>query len=425
MTMTTYEILGDATTVAAVGEASGDNQLPVHGIIFGEGDISMGMSGKRTRWPGDVLETIADEGLFEGKPITMADSLDPEQHVGVEMTDDGPALTGNVSIDEKAGEITGTVYEDGVGLLFEGFLADWEAEEAVETGLAQVSPVVVRDVELVEGEEDDPDALYEVTDVAAARDLALVADGAVPSNEISVGESPDIGSAAAEALSAHFGTGGGALEALADHRGGDDGSQGGSSQSTPADNNGFTMDLTDKEQELVAAARQTDDPTVVEAGVRERLEELEAQIDEHDDVIEQAADVDDPEVMEAEQAEAMSERVAIVEGMMAEALQERTGLKESTVEAMSFEAMAGEFEAEDGDLDVEALTQSPETGSGPTNGGEGGSGPSDDDVERIAEINDKLDTVGNALPDERVEALRDEAADLADADDYDGALEVL
>jgi hypothetical protein len=87
--------------------------------------------------------------------------------------------------------------------------------------------------------------------------------------------------------------------------------------------------------------------------------------------------------------------------------------------------MAAEFETEDGDLDVEALTQSPETGSGPTGGDGGDGGPSEEDVERIAEINNKLSTVGSALPDERVEALREEAADLAGADDYDGALEVL
>jgi len=418
----TYEILGDGSTVAAVGGESGDNQLPVHGVIIGEGDVTTGMSQERTRWPAEVLQSIVDEGLFEGKPITMADSLDPEQHVGVEMTDDGPMLTGAVSMDEKVGEITATAFDEGAGLLFEGFLADWEAEETVETGLAQVSPVVIRETELVEGEEGDPDALYEVTEVAAARDLALVADGAVPSNEISVGESPDIGSVAAEALSAHFGA---SVEALADHRGSDDGSQGGSSQSTPATDDPIIMDLTDKEQELVAAARQKDDPTVVEAEVRDRLTELEEEIDEHEELIDEAADVDEPAVMDAEEAEAMRERVTIVEEMMAEALTEEHGLRDATVEAMSFDAMAAEFQTDDGDLDVEALTQSPETGSGPATGGSGGSsGVTDEDRERIEEIDEKLSTVGNVLPDARVEALHDEAAELG-ADDYDGDLEVL
>ena len=421
----TYEILSDGAGVAAVAAEPTDNQLPAHGVLFGPDDVTTGLTGQRTRWPADILEQMAEDGVFEGKPLTMADSLDPEQHVGVTMTDDGPALTGAVSMDEKVGEITATTFDPDTGLLFEGFVADWEAEETVETGLAQISPVVIRESELVEADsEGDPDALYEVTDVQSARDVALVADGAVPSNEINVGPSTAIGHQAAEALSAHYGVD---VEALAnDHPGGDDGHNGGDGQSTPAKDDPLIMDLTDKEQELVAAARQKDDPTVVEAEVRDRLTELEEQADEHEDLIEEASGVDDPEVMDAETAEAMRERVDIVEGMMAEALTEEKGLRDATVEAMSFDAMAAEFETDEGDLDVEALTQMPESGSGPTGGSGGGSsGPTDGDKQRIEEIDEKLSSVGNALPDERVEALRDEAADLADADDYDGALEVL
>jgi len=426
--MTPYEILSDGAAMAAVAAEPSDDQLPVHGVLFGVDDVTQGLSGKRTRWPADVLEQMADDAIFEGKPITLADSLDPEQHVGVEKTEDGASVTGVVSMDEKVGEITATTFDEDAGLLYEGFIVDWEAEEAVESGLAQVSPVVIRDVELVEGEEGDPDALYEPTTVLAARDVALVADGAIPSNEIAVGNSPDIGDGVAEALSAHYDVD---AEALTDdHRGGDDGPNDpagdGKGQSTPANDGSLTMDLTDHEQELVAAARQKDDPTVVEAEVRERLDELEEQYDEHEELIDEAAAVDDPEVMDAEQAEAMRERVDIVEEMMAEALTEQKGLREATVEAMSFEAMASEFETDEGDLDVEALTQSPETGSGPTSTSGGGSdGPTDEDRDRIKEIDDKLSTVGGALPDERVEALREEAADLADADDYEGALEVL
>jgi hypothetical protein len=549
--MTRYDILGDAVATIAA-EPDDDNRLPVHGVLFGTGDITSGMTGKRTRWPAAVLERAAEDDLFVGKPITLAASSDPEQHVGVELTDDGPRLTGAVSMDEKVGEITATAFDPEMGLLFEGFIADWEAEEAVESGLAQVSPVVMREVDLVEGEEGDPDALYEVAEIHGVRDVAIVADGAVPSNDISVGPSPEMDAEMAEALSAHFDTDVGVsvlqrerarrpsfsdtedsewstptladylngyetlpdpdsvnsvddlsdegraliarksllgtpsaetlrelrffpvvdpatdalnrralgavrsgrgsqadipddaeasaermagellneefdadidIEANATHPRGDDGSLDGQGQSTSVSTGLPNMDdLTDKEKELVAAARQKDDPTVVEAEVRERLTELEAQIDEHEDVLDEAADLDEPEVMDAETAEAMQERIATVETMMAEALTDRKGLREATVEAMSFDAMAAEFETDDG-LDVEALTQSPETGSGPTGGGS--SGPTEEDVERIAEIQTKLETVGSTLPDSRVEALRQEAADLAGADDYEGAVEVL
>jgi hypothetical protein len=120
---------------------------------------------------------------------------------------------------------------------------------------------------------------------------------------------------------------------------------------------------------------------------------------------------------------AMQERIDIVEEMMAEALQERTGLSDDAIDAMPFEAMATEFQTDEGDLDVEALTQSPETGSAPT-GGDGDT-VTDEDRERIREIDRKLDAMGSALPASRVEALQEEAADLANADGYDAALEVL
>jgi hypothetical protein len=413
--MTRYALF-DGGIAALATDIDGGTQ--VHGVVIGEGDITNGLSGKRTRWPASVLEDMV--GMLEGKPITMADSLEPEQHVGVELTEDGPQLTGAVSMDEKVGEITDDAYEDGVGLLFEGFLADWEAEEVVESGLAQVSPTLIRDLELVEGEEGGEDALYEPTEVRAFRDLALVADGTAPSNEINAGEPSSMPPAAAEALSAHFGA-----DALTDNPGGDDGSNGSTGQSTPADGWKTTMDdLTDKQRELLARADQLDDPTVVEAGVPERLSDLEAQIEDNEDVLEEITAADDPEVVEAEEAEAMRERIETIDGILAEALTEQVGLKEETVEAMSFEAKASEFRNDEGELNVEALTQSPETGSGPSGGG-GDSGPTDDDVERIGEIDNKLDALGSTLPDERVEALREEACELADTDDYDAALEVL
>jgi hypothetical protein len=210
-----------------------------------------------------------------------------------------------------------------------------------------------------------------------------------------------------------------APDALADSPGGDDGADGDKSQSTPATwRTTMTEELTDTERELLAAAGQKDDPVVVEAGVRERLATNEELLDE-------AEAMDSPELVESNDHEALQERISTVKGLMAEALQERTGLSEAAVEAMPFEAMAAEFEDDDGDLDLEALTQSPEAGGAPTSEGQDDAGPSDEDVKRIEAIDEKLSTVGTALPESRIEALREEAADLADADDYEAALEVL
>lgn len=154
--------------------------------------------------------------------------------------------------------------------------------------------------------------------------------------------------------------------------GGDDGphdqaTAGGEGQSTPAAQEAMqatwrhTMseDLTDEERELLAAAGQIDNPRVVSAGEWERLSQHEEVIDEYESLA-------DPVLVEKTRHEQLETRIEKVEGLMADALQERTGLADQTVDAMPFEAMAAEFETEDGDIDFEALTQSPESSGGPT-----------------------------------------------------------
>lgn len=109
-----------------------------------------------------------------------------------------------------------------------------------------------------------------------------------------------------------------------------------------------TMELTDSEEALVREARTLDTPAVVPADVEALHDEM--------------AQFDDPTVVEADDFEALSERVDRVRGVLADALSERTGMKAETAEALSLDALMGEFEDEDGDFDAEALVQSPETG---------------------------------------------------------------
>ena len=73
---------------------------------------------------------------------------------------------------------------------------------------------------------------------------------------------------------------------------------------------------------------------------------------------------------------------------------------------MPFEALAAEFEADDGALDVESLSQAPETGSGP-------SAPdlSDEERERKQEIEERLSTLDgedNAIAERETERLESE-----------------
>lgn len=176
-------------------------------------------------------------------------------------------------------------------------------------------------------------------------------------------------------------------------------------------------DLTDHERELLAAARQKDDPEVVAA---DRLERLTA----HESLLDEIEALDRPLVVDEDEHETLADRVDTVESLMADALAEQTALSESTIDAMEFETLATEFETDDGDIDLDALTQRPETG-GADPATDDDSGMDADDEARIEAIDEKLQRVGSVLPDTRVEALRDEAADLAGTESAEAAFEVI
>lgn len=405
----THDII--TTGIAALAEDTADGTL-VNGVALGEDDITEGMSGKRTRWPAETLREAVD--MLVGKPITKQLG---EMHVAAEKTDDGVDVSPNVPLEATVGEVTEAKYEDGVGLMWQGEISDPEMAAKVEQGLAEVSPVLARDVEPVDGK----DELFEATTVNGIRDLGLVSNGAAPSNMIETGAAAAM---TAEALSAAWQqdsteTTGAESPAGADSTPGDDGPDGGAGQSTGGD--GLThMDpenITDEEYELLARTRQMDSPAVIEEQDAERLSEA-------DELLSAADNHDDPTVVDESEYDALNERVETVRGVLEEALAERTDLKESTISNLPFEALAGEFENDDGEFDAEALVQSPETGTAET-GPESNEALTDSDKDRIEQIDNKLDALGTAIPNERIEALRDEACELADVDDYDAALEAI
>jgi len=79
--------------------------------------------------------------------------------------------------------------------------------------------------------------------------------------------------------------------------------------------------------------------------------------------LEDYRDLENPAVVEQDTIDALENQVGEVEGLMREALADRTDLKEATLEALAFEALKSEFETDEGDFDVEALTQTPESGN--------------------------------------------------------------
>jgi hypothetical protein len=132
-------------------------------------------------------------------------------------------------------------------------------------------------------------------------------------------------------------------------------------------------------------------------------------------------DYNNPKIVEEQTYEALESRVGSLESMMQEKLVEETGLSEDTVEAMPFEAMAKEFETEEGDFDAEALVQTPET--------ESVDEEPEDKTEALSEDADKekaeaLYADYQSLPN-APSGLEDDIVEALGVEDFDKATEVL
>jgi hypothetical protein len=164
------------TAYAALAVDSGDvpaqDTTLVHGVALGEGDVTIGGSGKQTYWPEETLRDAA-EGL-QGQPLAT----------DTDHTADDPSQ--QTPIDAVAGEVTWSGYAPGVGVVYEAEVDDESLAEKIANGRLEVSPLVARDLEPRE----EGDAEFEATAIHRWRDLALVTNGAAPSNEVAVGESP-------------------------------------------------------------------------------------------------------------------------------------------------------------------------------------------------------------------------------------------
>ena len=164
------------TNYAALAVDSGDvasqDTFVVHGVALGEGDVTIGGSGKQTLWPRETLEEAA-EGL-KGQPLAT-----DQNHTA----DDPKAQT---PVEAIAGEVTWAGYKPGVGVVYEAEVDDESLAEKIQNGRLEVSPLVSRNLEPLEDEKAD----FKATEITRWRDLALVANGASPSNEIAPGEAP-------------------------------------------------------------------------------------------------------------------------------------------------------------------------------------------------------------------------------------------
>jgi len=163
---------GYAALQTGSGDVPTEGPYIVHGVAIGENDVTIGGSGKQTLWPRETLKEAA-EGL-EGQPLATDTN---------HTADDPKAQT---PVEAIAGEVTWSGYKPGVGVLYEAEVDNKDLAEKINHGRLEVSPLVSRELEALESEK----AEYKATEITRWRDLALVSNGAAPSNEITVGSNP-------------------------------------------------------------------------------------------------------------------------------------------------------------------------------------------------------------------------------------------
>ncbi len=148
-----------AQITTPVARLSDRDRLVVHGVALGEGDITNGLHGRKA-WPAAVLEPAASS--LAGTPVTDA-------HDG-----------------DRVGRVTRSAYESGVGVVYEATLSDADVAKQLSLGQLDVS-IEAGNPDSVERDEDGAAILHGFE----FSGMAVVEDGASPSNHSSAGSAAD------------------------------------------------------------------------------------------------------------------------------------------------------------------------------------------------------------------------------------------
>jgi hypothetical protein len=158
--------LADRDDPASDSDSDGaDESFTIHGVAIGAGDVTVGRSGITKQWPADELERAAD--TLEGKPLVR-------DH---ENTTDG-----------TIGTVVRAFYRAGVGVLYQAEIAPHYEDIAqdIEAGILDVSARAYHaSTETLEA--DDETGALVVEDIVFDN-LAVVSQGAAPSNTVEPGE---------------------------------------------------------------------------------------------------------------------------------------------------------------------------------------------------------------------------------------------
>jgi hypothetical protein len=136
------------------------------------------------------------------------------------------------------------------------------------------------------------------------------------------------------------------------------------------------------------------------------------------DVLREYHTTEEAQIVSADTLSAKDEQLEEFAGVFRDALKAKKGLKTETVDAMGVDALAHEFRGEDGEIEADTLSQSPETGTAETPDEPETDTLSADDKRAIEDKLRRADMMESRTP-EHADTLRSEAAALAGVDDAD------
>lgn len=151
-------------------------------------------------------------------------------------------------------------------------------------------------------------------------------------------------------------------------------------------------------------------------------------VDDAADVLGEYHTTDEAQIVSADTLSNLEDKVDELADVFRAALDEQTALSRDTIDSMPVDALCNEFRDEDGEIAPDTLNQEPETTTGGDGGSDGGDGGSDtpddwretlsrDDEEELQLIRRKITSFENRGIEGRVDALEQEAAEIAGVDD--------
>ncbi len=360
------------TRWARLSDGDGAAGHVIHGVALPP-DTTARAGGEDIHFP--ASEIAAGAGSLEGESISV-----------------GHPDTIPYPVDETVGRITKSEWDDDLGLVYEGVISDDDIAQKINSGVLDVSAHVFSN----DGDTTEDGAITAEDLVFAG--LGVVSQGAAAGNTAEAGPLALAAGSEREETECTLSAVETALGAT------NDGTNGGKRPEDSGGSNGKNMSDNNDGQERISA--------------------LEATVDEKDDRI---AELEDALEDERERAnsleEQLDEQTQDLKAEYAEALANESALSaDSLADAFDLEALKSQYETavEAGDLEpvVDSSPTEPDVQSGAGgSSGSGSGGPSDDERERIEELEDELSELegsagSNMLVSGMVEDRENELAEL-------------